>query len=243
MGVALPGRCRLFSRPPATSFASIGLAVWYAKYRLPDGSQVQRKVGPAWTERGRPPAGYVTKRPRFGAERIEDITPAKIEEWRGSLRADFASRTKNKLLFVLSAVFQRAQRVWGLPLNPVAGIEKCRQRSSGDIDVFSPGDGPAARARHRLQRCGAVGRLSRTAALTRRGLSPPDRFSAGVSAQSALTPSRATGSCRRRGRPRATRSPSPCRPRARRRSRPPPNRRLACRLRCRRRAGQCRPAR
>jgi integrase len=36
--------------------------VWYAKYRLPDGRQVQKKIGPAWTERGRPPAGYVTKR-------------------------------------------------------------------------------------------------------------------------------------------------------------------------------------
>src|SRR4051812_16555997 len=35
---------------------------WYAKYRLPDGRQVQRKLGPAWTERGRPPAGYFTKR-------------------------------------------------------------------------------------------------------------------------------------------------------------------------------------
>jgi integrase len=35
---------------------------WYAKYRLPDGRQVQRKLGPAWTERGRPPAGYYTKR-------------------------------------------------------------------------------------------------------------------------------------------------------------------------------------
>jgi hypothetical protein len=36
--------------------------VWYAKYRLPDGRQVQRKLGPAWTQRGRPPAGYYTKR-------------------------------------------------------------------------------------------------------------------------------------------------------------------------------------
>lgn len=35
--------------------------VRYAKYRLRDGRQVQ-KIGPAWTERGRPPAGYVTKR-------------------------------------------------------------------------------------------------------------------------------------------------------------------------------------
>jgi integrase len=36
--------------------------VWYAKYRLPDGKQVQKKIGPAWAERGRPPAGYFTKR-------------------------------------------------------------------------------------------------------------------------------------------------------------------------------------
>ncbi len=32
------------------------------KYRLPDGRQVQRRLGPAWTERGRPPTGYFTKR-------------------------------------------------------------------------------------------------------------------------------------------------------------------------------------
>ena len=36
--------------------------VWYAKYRLSDGRQVQRRIGPAWSERGRPAAGYFTKR-------------------------------------------------------------------------------------------------------------------------------------------------------------------------------------
>src|SRR5437667_7859679 len=36
--------------------------VWYAKYRLPNGRQVQKKLGPAWTDRGRPPTGYFTKR-------------------------------------------------------------------------------------------------------------------------------------------------------------------------------------
>ena len=36
--------------------------VWYAKYRLPDGRQVQKKIGPAWSERGRLPAGYFTRR-------------------------------------------------------------------------------------------------------------------------------------------------------------------------------------
>src|SRR5450755_2112178 len=36
--------------------------IWYAKYRLPDGRQVQKKLGPAWTDRGRPATGYFTKR-------------------------------------------------------------------------------------------------------------------------------------------------------------------------------------
>jgi integrase len=36
--------------------------VWRAKYRLPDGRQVKKTLGPAWTARGRPPAGYYTKR-------------------------------------------------------------------------------------------------------------------------------------------------------------------------------------
>ena len=35
---------------------------WYAKYRLPDGRQRQKLIGPAWTSRGRPAAGYFTKR-------------------------------------------------------------------------------------------------------------------------------------------------------------------------------------
>lgn len=36
--------------------------VWYAKYRLLDGRQVKKRIGPAWTGRGRPAAGYLTKR-------------------------------------------------------------------------------------------------------------------------------------------------------------------------------------
>jgi len=37
-------------------------AMWRAKYRLPDGRQVQKTIGPAWTGRGRPPAGHYTRR-------------------------------------------------------------------------------------------------------------------------------------------------------------------------------------
>jgi integrase len=45
--------------------------VWYAKYRLPDGRQVQRKLGPAWSERGRPPSGYYTK--RLAEDQLRDL--------------------------------------------------------------------------------------------------------------------------------------------------------------------------
>jgi hypothetical protein len=52
-------------RPPSGHVFRVERArgpVWYAKFRLPDGRQVQRKLGPAWTERGRPAAGHFTKR-------------------------------------------------------------------------------------------------------------------------------------------------------------------------------------
>ena len=34
----------------------------YAKWRAPDGRQVKRRIGPAWTGRGRPDPGFFTKR-------------------------------------------------------------------------------------------------------------------------------------------------------------------------------------
>jgi integrase len=36
--------------------------VWYAKYRLPGGRQIKKKIGPAWVGRGRPGAGYFSRR-------------------------------------------------------------------------------------------------------------------------------------------------------------------------------------
>jgi len=36
-------------------------SVWYAKYRLPDGRQQQKRLGPAWTEKSAAPEGYFTK--------------------------------------------------------------------------------------------------------------------------------------------------------------------------------------
>ena len=188
-------------RPPSGHVFRVDRArgpVWYAKYRLPDGRQVQRKIGPAWTERGRPAAGYFTKRtaeawlrdlldqarhgtlpgmertgatfadaaaewlryveqdrqrkpstvsgyrtivrthllPAFGSMPIESITPALIEAWLAGV--DRASSTRVKALVLMHGIFQRARKVWSLPANPVADVEKSPLRASGDIKVFSP---------------------------------------------------------------------------------------------------------
>jgi integrase len=182
--------------------------MWYAKYRLPDGRQVQRKLGPAWTARGRPPAGYYTKRqaedwlrevldqaprgtlpgmvrtgatfadaaaeflryaerdrslkpsslrgyrsiidayllPVFGERQLEDISSADVERWRADLESvnekrasrELSNATKNRIVTLLHGIFKRACKVYGLPVNPVAGVERHPIKGSGDIEVFSP---------------------------------------------------------------------------------------------------------
>src|SRR4051794_1770133 len=177
-------------------------SVWRAKYRLPDGRQVQRTIGRVWTERGRPPEGYFTKRtaqawlrdvldqaargvlpgmvrtgrtfadaaeeylryladdrqrkpstvrdaasvirnhllPAFGARRIEDITEQDVDRWARRLGADrpLSNATKRKVIVIFHGVMARARRIYGLPVNPVAKIEKPRLGAPGAIDVFSP---------------------------------------------------------------------------------------------------------
>jgi len=171
--------------------------VWYAKYRLPDGRQVQKKIGPAWTGRGRPAAGYVTKRLAegwlddvlararraelpgmvatgatvadaaaewlryvehdrackpstltdyrhtadritrdLGSHRLEDVTVEMLERWRGTLAV--SNRTVAKYLVILHGIFRRAMKVWGLPRNPAAEVERPCFRVSDDLDAFSP---------------------------------------------------------------------------------------------------------
>ena len=67
--------CRVSTvRPPTGHLYRVERAhgpVWYAKYRLPDGHQVQKKIGPAWGERGRPPVGWFTT--RTAEARLRDL--------------------------------------------------------------------------------------------------------------------------------------------------------------------------
>ncbi len=173
-------------------------SAWYAKYRLPDGRQVQKRIGPAWSERGRPPAGHFTKRlaeawlrdvleqirhgklpgmvrtgatvgqaaeeylryiehdrgrkpstvqgyrwivkgwiePALGPMRLEDVTTEHVEAWIAGIERKPSTRTK--ALVLLHGIFKRARKVYGLPSNPVADVEKPPLTYSGDIEVFGP---------------------------------------------------------------------------------------------------------
>jgi integrase len=195
---------------------------WYAKYRLPDGRQIQRRIGPAWTGRGRPAAGWFTKRSAqawldevlaqarrgelpgmvetgatvadaaaewlrwaehdrdckpstladyrstsrlivraLGELRLEDVTPQLLERWKTTIPG--SNRNVQKRLVVLHGIFRRAMRVWGLPRNPVADVERPRVRVSSDVEAFSPEE------IHALVRAAATdqdGAVYLTAALT-----------------------------------------------------------------------------
>jgi integrase len=177
-------------------------AVWYAKYRLPDGRQVQKRLGPVWTGKGRPPAGYFTKAtaraaldailtdarrgtlpglvrtgatfrdasaewlryvehdrrvkpstlasyrsavhahldPAFDETPVEQVTARQIEAWRAKLVKDGkpSARSLERLVTNLHGIFERARRVWGLPTNPVADVERLPRRYSGELDFYSP---------------------------------------------------------------------------------------------------------
>jgi integrase len=75
--------------------------VWYAKYRLPDGRQVQKRLGPAWTDRGRPAAGNFTKRTAEAWLR-EVLVEARRGTLPGSVRsgATFADAAAEWLRFI-----------------------------------------------------------------------------------------------------------------------------------------------
>jgi excisionase family DNA binding protein len=58
-GVQMSGRSKVTGFVRRREFVSG--PVFYALLRLPDGRRLQRKLGPAWMKRSRPPAGYLTR--------------------------------------------------------------------------------------------------------------------------------------------------------------------------------------
>lgn len=75
--------------------------VFHLKYRLPDGRQVKRRLGPEWRGSGRPPAGYYTKRSAEAALR-EILADAQRGRLPGQVRtgATFGDAVREWLRYV-----------------------------------------------------------------------------------------------------------------------------------------------
>lgn len=88
------------------------------------------------TVRGYRSAIHAHLLPAFGPIAVEDVTTEAIESW----IAVFAGspRSRNKLLIQLHGILGRARKIWGLPGNAAADVEKAPQRHSDDIKVFFP---------------------------------------------------------------------------------------------------------
>jgi hypothetical protein len=68
--------------------------------------------------------------------RLEDVTTEVLERWRATLTS--SNRTVAKHLVILHGIFRRAMKVWGLPSNPAATVERPRYRVSDDLEAYSP---------------------------------------------------------------------------------------------------------
>jgi integrase len=174
---------------------------WCLKWRDHEG-QHEKRLGPAWTEKGPPPDGYFREReakaaleeilvearkgisqqrrtgvsfaqaaedwyehgllerdwspstkadyrsalvahlvPAFGDQRIETITPAKIERFRNQGVRDgrISRRNANRLLAILHAIFVHACAYHGLNDNPAAKVKKLRESyDAARYDFFTP---------------------------------------------------------------------------------------------------------
>jgi integrase len=75
--------------------------VFHLKYRLPDGRQLKRRLGPEWRGSGRPPAGYYTKRSAEAALR-EILADAQRGRLPGQVRtgATFGDAVREWLRYV-----------------------------------------------------------------------------------------------------------------------------------------------
>jgi integrase len=89
-----------------------------------------------WTLRGYRSMIDAHLLPEFGKLPVEDLTTAQIEQWIATVPGSV--RTRNKLLILLHGIMRRARKVYGLPFNPVADVEKYPQGRPGEVQVFSP---------------------------------------------------------------------------------------------------------
>jgi integrase len=81
---------------------------------------------------------------------LEDVTADLIERWLAAEldRGELSRRSLQKLIVPLNGIFRRAQRVWKLPANPVADVERLSVARRAAIDFYSA-EKACARARRR----------------------------------------------------------------------------------------------
>jgi integrase len=120
-------------------------SVYYLKYRLADGRQVKRRLGEAWTQRGRAPAGYYTA--RTAAEALQAVlTDARRGTLAGmtTIDAKFADASAEWLRYVQhdrdvkpSTLFDYRHMV--TRLNRTYGNVPLAQISAEDIERWRAG--------------------------------------------------------------------------------------------------------
>jgi integrase len=99
-------------------------------------------------DRGRKPSTLADYRsvvnahllPAFGDQPLERIETDSIERWLSGLlrQGELSRRSIQKMLVLLNGIFRRARKVWKLPYNPVADIERLTVPKRTDIAFYSP---------------------------------------------------------------------------------------------------------
>ena len=124
---------------------------WYLKYRLGDGRQVKRLLGPAWTGNGRPAAGHYTK--KMAEEALHAIlTDARRGTLAGTVKtgATFADAAAEWLSYVEHDRKRRPSTVRdyrnsvGAHLLPEFGADRWRPLTRTGSTVGGPGCWPRA---------------------------------------------------------------------------------------------------
>src|SRR5919109_1854576 len=79
--------------------------------------------------------------PHLGDVALEDPSAERVERW-AAVEIDpdrrLANRTREKAITVFHGVMERARKLYRLPTNPVADVEKPRTALRTEINVFSP---------------------------------------------------------------------------------------------------------
>jgi hypothetical protein len=79
--------------------------------------------------------------PHLGYIPLGDLTPERVERWAASdIDPDrqLSNRTREKIITVFHGCMERARKLYRLPSNPVADVEKPRPAAKTEIEVFSP---------------------------------------------------------------------------------------------------------